>query len=63
MQPIVLTIAEACAACRIGRTRLYELIGTGEIRAIKQGRRTLVKVQDLQRFIETLPAMKLKSKS
>jgi len=40
--PIVLTIAEACAAARIGRTSLYQEIKAGRLRAIKQGRRTKI---------------------
>jgi excisionase family DNA binding protein len=55
-QPIALTIAEACAAGRVGRTALYDAIKTGELRAIKHGRRTLILPTDLSRWLETMPS-------
>ena len=55
MTPIALTIAEVCAASRIGRTRIYEAIRAGELRARKHGRRTLVLIDDLRRWLESLP--------
>ena len=60
---LVYSIAEACAVARIGRTALYEAIRSGELRARKRGRRTLVTVKDLRRFIESLPVVTHKARA
>ena len=60
-EPLAYTIAEACAVARIGRTALYEAIRSGDLRARKHGRRTVVVRDDLKKFIESLPAITHKS--
>lgn len=40
----------------IGRTKLYELTGSGEIRAVKIGRRTIWPAQSLQEYLDRLMA-------
>ena len=59
--PLVLTVAEACSAARTGRTSLYRAIGVGDLRAVKRGRRTLVLVDDLRRWLESHPAIEPKT--
>jgi excisionase family DNA binding protein len=36
---------------KIGRTKVFELIKAGEIRAVKLGRRTVIPVTELDAFI------------
>jgi excisionase family DNA binding protein len=56
--PIVLTVSEACAAGRFGRTFFYKLISTGKLRAVKNGSRTLVLASDFRAFLEKLPPLR-----
>jgi len=45
------TIAEACSAVGFGKTKLYELIDGGDVESIRIGRRRLVRVPSLLRFL------------
>ena len=46
-QRLTCTIAEACEATGLGRTKFYELIGDGRVTTTTIGRRRLVIVQSL----------------
>lgn len=50
-------IPAACARAGIGRTTVYRLIGEGRIVALKVGRRTLVDLASLDRFLESAPRL------
>lgn len=45
-------IDEACARLGIGRTSLYELVKTGQIKLIKIAGRSLVPASELERLIQ-----------
>jgi excisionase family DNA binding protein len=53
--PLAYTIPEAVKVSRIGRTRLYEAIKDGSLRAKKLGRTTLILPDDLARYLQDLP--------
>jgi hypothetical protein len=46
------TIAEACDAAGLGRTKLYELIGRGLLDTITIGRRRLVHIPSLLKLLD-----------
>ena len=50
-----LSVVEACAVAGIGRSKLYEAIATGSLKARKWGKRTLILRDDLRQFLASLP--------
>jgi excisionase family DNA binding protein len=57
LQPEGLSIVEACRIAGIGRTKIYEAIGAGSLKARKFGKRTLILRTDLQSFLSGLPVV------
>lgn len=55
--PELLTITEFLAWARIGRTKTYEEISHGTLRALKVGRRTLIKRDDALAWLESQPTL------
>jgi excisionase family DNA binding protein len=50
-EPITVRVQDAIRMTGIGRTKLYALIGSGEIKALKVGRCTLITVESLRELL------------
>jgi excisionase family DNA binding protein len=55
-EKLVLTIPEVCELAAVCRSNIYVAISSGELRARKRGRSTLVLRSDLNNWIESLPS-------
>ena len=49
------SMPDAWATLGVSRSTLYELIAAGELKAVKVGRRTLIRHEELERYVRTLP--------
>lgn len=56
MTKLSVTIPEAAEMIGIGRSSLYALFKEKKITPRKSGKRTLILVEDLKRYVENLPA-------
>ncbi len=52
--PVLYRVNEAAEALRLSRSVLYELIRSGRLRTVKQGRRRLVPVAALDEYVALL---------
>ena len=55
MKKLAFTIEEAKEAGAGGRTKIYEAINTGALKAKKRGGRTVILAADLVQYLESLP--------
>ncbi|MFL5995896.1 MAG: helix-turn-helix domain-containing protein [Streptomyces sp.] len=56
LQPIALTVREAVIFSRIGKTKLYELMASGQIESVKVDGRRLVSTESLRAYFARLQA-------
>ena len=52
--PLLYRVDEAAAALRLSRSSVYELIRSGQLSSVKQGRRRLVPVTALAVYVASL---------
>lgn len=55
MEQLALSISQVCRVANVGRTRVYELLRSGDLPARKLGKRTLVLKSDLEKWLASLP--------
>ena len=55
MEKMAFTIPEAVEAGAGSRTKIYEAIAAGTLRARKRGRSTVILAADLAQYLESLP--------
>lgn len=60
VERIAYTVIEACEALRVGRTKLYELISEGKIKAVALGGKTLIPRVEVDRLLESLPSIRIR---
>jgi excisionase family DNA binding protein len=53
-ESLLLTVEEAAALLRIGRTTTFELVMRGQLESVRIGRRRLVVRDGLQRYVTAL---------
>lgn len=53
---IALLVDEAAIVARVSRSAIYEALRSGELPAVRSGRRTLIKRSDLEAWVSALPA-------
>jgi len=55
MEKIAVTLREATTLSGIGRSSLYKLFNEGKLTPRKSGKRTLILVEELERYLKSLP--------
>ena len=58
---VAFTVTDACVMTGIGKTRLYELIAEGKLRAMKAGAKTLICAESVRAYLASLPTIPAKA--
>jgi hypothetical protein len=59
--PILVPVTQASAIIAKSPRMIYELMATGELKAVKSGRNTLIVYDSIREYVAKLPAAKIKS--
>jgi hypothetical protein len=62
VEPISVSVAQASILTGLSRSRIYELLGSRQLRAVKNGARTVILFDGLRRFVIGLPPADIKTK-
>lgn len=54
MEKLAYSVDEAIEATTVGRSKLYELMASGELESVQVGRRRLIPADALRRFMDGL---------
>lgn len=57
LRPRVVSVNGACRYGGFGKTKCYELIDKGRIAARKFGKKTLIEVASIDRYLDSLPKL------
>ncbi|MEZ5695299.1 MAG: helix-turn-helix domain-containing protein [Sphingomonadaceae bacterium] len=57
VEPLCVKVNDAARMIGVGRTKLYELISSGEIETIKIGKATRITTESLHRLVERRRAL------
>lgn len=52
LNPLLVGVPEAARLIGLGRSKLYELVKTGDIRLVKLGGRSLISVDELRAYVD-----------
>lgn len=55
MEPLTITVNDACKALGLGRTKIYELIAKGVLDTLKIDKRTLIKTASIRALVDGDP--------
>ena len=56
IKTLTVTIPQTCELTGLGRSTIYRLFENGKLQRLKAGTRTLIKMDDLEAYIESLSA-------
>ena len=58
MDALAYKINEVCRVAKLSRSKLYEDIAAGKLKAKKNGRSTLILGEEIERYLRELPDIK-----